>query len=167
MGQRTRAPGEPFFSAQAPRPASAVEAELRQRLAARLELAIELDAPGFANAIAVGRPFHGRHEVWPDIVLSELRVALEYDTVGRFGLEHVGPREESDRQKDRLLRAAGWEVVRIRCRPLLPIGPHDLEASGVTGRLVDRILDRLRDLRGPLFVDAYLAPSGDRPTLEG
>lgn len=162
-----RPAGEPFFSALAPRPASAVEAELRQRLAARLELAIELDSPGFANAIAVGRPFHGRHEVWPDIVLTELRVALEYDTVGRFGLEHVGPREESDRQKDRLLRAAGWEVVRIRCRPLLPIGPHDLEASGVTGRLVDRILDRLRDLRGPLFVDAYLAPPGDRPTLEG
>lgn len=164
-GPRARPPGEAFFSAHAPRPASAVEAELRQRLAARLELAIELDAPGFANAIAVGRPFHGRHEVWPDIVLTELRVALEYDTVGRFGLEHVGPREESDRQKDRLLRAAGWEVVRIRCRPLLPIGPHDLEASGVTGRLVDRIVERLRDLRGPLFVNAYLAPSADRPTL--
>ncbi|MCS5721300.1 hypothetical protein N1028_10190 [Herbiconiux sp. CPCC 203407] len=162
-----RPPGEPFFSAQAPRPASAVEADLRQRLAARLELALELDAPGFANAVAVGRPFHGRHEVWPDIVLAELRVAIEYDTVGRFGLEHVGPREESDRQKDRLLRAAGWEVVRIRCRPLLPIGPHDLEASGVTGRLVDRILERLRELRGPLFVNAYLAPSADRPTLEG
>ncbi|MFB2584202.1 hypothetical protein [Herbiconiux liukaitaii] len=158
VGVAGRRAGEAFFSPEAPAPASAVEAELRQRLAGRLELDIARESAGFVNAVAVGRPFHGRLEVWPDIVLTELRVVLEYDTVGRFGLEHVGPREESDRRKDQLLRAAGWEVVRIRCRPLLPIGPHDLEASGVNARLVERIIDRLRDLRGPLMVDAYLTP---------
>jgi len=104
----------------------------------------------------VSRSFFGRLEVWPDIVLAEFRVALEYDTAGRFGLEHVGPREHSDRRKDALLREARWEVVRVRCRPLRALGPHDVEASGVTERVVDALLDRLRTLRGDLIVNAYL-----------
>ncbi|MCS5717149.1 zinc-ribbon domain-containing protein [Herbiconiux sp. CPCC 205763] len=151
--QPLRAPGEAFRSSHAPAPASAAEALLRQKLAARLEYD---PAP---NAVSVARPFHGRFEVWPDIVIPELRVALEYDTVGRFGLEHVGPREDSDRSKDRLLRAAGWEVVRIRCAPLPPLGLHDLVASStVTDRLITRLLDTLRAVRGDLIVNAYLRP---------
>jgi hypothetical protein len=147
----SRPAGEAFRSANAPPTASAAEALLRQKLAARLEFD---PAP---NAVAVARPFHGRLEVWPDIVLAELRVAVEYDTVGRFGLEHVGPREHSDRSKDRLLRAAGWEVVRIRCAPLPTLGPHDLAASSkVTDRLVAQLLDTLRAIRGDLIVNAYL-----------
>ncbi|WP_382308482.1 zinc-ribbon domain-containing protein [Herbiconiux sp. UC225_62] len=149
----TRPAGEAFRSAHAPATASAAEALLRQKLAARLEFD---PAP---NAVAVARPFHGRLEVWPDIVIAELRVVLEYDTVGRFGLEHVGPREDSDRSKDRLLRAAGWEVVRIRCAPLPLLGPHDLPAPAkVTDRLIARLLDTLRTLRGDLIVNAYLRP---------
>ncbi len=144
-----RVPGTAFWSARAPRPASAVEAGLRQRLGDRF--AFDL-AP---NAVAVGRPFFGRHEVWPDFVIDELRIAVEYDTVGRFGLEHVGPREEADRRKDRLLREAGWEVVRIRCRPLEALGPHDLVVSGVTAKLVDELAAVFGALRGELFVEAY------------
>ncbi|WP_440709243.1 hypothetical protein [Herbiconiux sp. YIM B11900] len=144
-----RPPGTAFWSARAPRPASAVEAGLRQRLGEHF--AFDLTP----NAVAVGRPFFGRHEVWPDIVIDELRIALEYDTVGRFGLEHVGPREDTDRRKDRLLREAGWEVVRIRCRPLLALGPHDLVVSGVTAKLVDELAAVLGALRGELFVEAY------------
>jgi hypothetical protein len=139
-----------FWSARAPKPASAAEADLRQRLGTRLDLDLSL------NAVGVSRPFFDRREVWPDIVLAEFSVAIEYDTIGRFGLEHVGPREETDRRKDRLLRAAGWEVVRIRCGKLAPIGPHDLVASGVTDTLIDRILEALREIRGDLFVNAYL-----------
>jgi len=146
----TTPPGTAFFSHAAPKPASAAEAELRRRLGLRLDVDLT------PNAVAVGRPFFGRLEVWPDIVLAEFRVALEYDTAGRFGLEHVGPREHSDRRKDALLREARWEVVRIRCRPLRVLGPHDVEASGVTDRVVDAVLDRLRALRGDLIVDAYL-----------
>jgi hypothetical protein len=144
------APGVAFWSARAPKPASAAEADLRQRLGTRLDLDLSL------NAVGVSRPFFDRREVWPDIVLAELCVAIEYDTIGRFGLEHVGPREDTDRRKDRLLRAAGWEVVRIRCGKLVPIGPHDLVASGVTDTLIDRILETLREIRGDLFVNAYL-----------
>ncbi|WP_371743626.1 hypothetical protein [Herbiconiux sp. SALV-R1] len=145
-----RAPGQAFWSARAPKPASAAEAELRQRLGARLDLDLGL------NAIAVRQPFFGKLEVWPDFVLAELAVAVEFDTPGRFGLEHLGSRLDVDRRKDRLLRAVGWEVVRIRCGSLPLLGEHDIAASGVSARLVDRLLDTLREVRGPFLVDAYL-----------
>jgi hypothetical protein len=145
----SRAPGEAFWSAIAPKPASAAEADLRQRLAARFEFDLG------CNAIAVPRPFFDRLEVWPDIVIPELRVALEYDTVGRHGLEHVGPREQSDRRKDRALRGVRWEVIRIRCGKLRALGPWDITASAVNARLLDRVEDALADIRGDLIVTAY------------
>ena len=143
--------GDAFRSDCAPRPASAAEADLRAKLTERLNF-----EPG-PNAVRVAHPFFTHLEVWPDIVISELRVAIEYDTTGRDGLEHVGRREAVDRRKDRMLRAAGWEVVRIRCGKLQPIGPHDLIAPGVTSKLLDRLLDELRRIRGDLIVDCYLA----------
>lgn len=142
--------GEPFVSECAPRPASAVEAQLRLDLFARLGVTAGL------NAVRVGRPFFDHVEVWPDILLPELRIALEYDSTGRFGLEHVGVREVADRRKDRALRAARWEVVRIRTGKLEKLGPYDLQLSGLGRRGLDRVIDTLRDIRGPLFVDAYL-----------
>ena len=107
------------------------------------------------NAVRVARPFFTRYEVWPDIVIDELRVAIEYDTTGRDGLEHVGRREESDRRKDRLLRASGWEVIRIRCGKLRAIGPWDIEAGGVSTKTVDRLIDRLGEIRGELIIASY------------
>ncbi|WP_408912942.1 hypothetical protein [Clavibacter sepedonicus] len=142
--------GEPFASACAPPPASAVEERLRQDLAARLECMSPL------NAVRLARPFFEHLEAWPDILLPELRVAIEYDSTGRHGLEHVGRREEADRRKDRALRAAGWEVIRIRTGKLPPLGPYDLCVSGLTRGTVDQLLDRLREIRGPFLVDAYL-----------
>ena len=108
------------------------------------------------NAVRVSRPFFEHVEVWPDILLPELRIAVEYDSPGRFGLEHVGPREDADRRKDRLLRQAGWEVVRIRTGKLEKLGPHDLQLTSLGRKGVDRLLDAFRDIRGPLLVDAYL-----------
>jgi hypothetical protein len=143
-------PGEPFASGCAPAPVSAVEAELRAGLRERLEF----DAS--PNAVRLSRPFFDHVEAWPDILLPELRVAIEYDSTGRHGLEHVGPREDADRRKDRALRAVGWEVVRVRTGRLLPLGPHDVLAAGVSRRLYPRVLEALRDIRGPLLVDAYL-----------
>ncbi|PPF76565.1 hypothetical protein C5B96_16525 [Subtercola sp. Z020] len=163
-----KAAGEAFHSGRAPRPASAAEGELRMLLADRLDLDLRA-----ANAVAVRRPFFAHREVWPDIVLPELRVAIEYDTIGKFGLEHVGTREATDRRKDRLLREAGWEVIRVRCGKLQPLGEFDLVAGGVTRGLVERIVDRLRDIRGDLFVNAYLrahapasgpSPPGEKPS---
>ena len=142
--------GEAFLSACAPAPASAAEARLRAALASRLAFAPAV------NAVKVARPFFRHTEVWPDIVIPELRVAIEYDTVGRHGLEHVGTRQEADLRKDRALRAAGWEVVRIRTGKLEPLGPHDLQMPSVTKTGVERILQTLREIRGSLLVDAYL-----------
>lgn len=144
-------PGEAFRSACAPAPASAAEARLRQMLGARLSVISD------ANAVKTARPFFRHTEVWPDIVLTDLRVAIEYDTVGRHGLEHVGRRRDSDLRKDRHLRSAGWEVVRIRTGRLEPLGPHDLQMPSVTVRGVERIIDMLREIRGALMVDAYLS----------
>lgn len=108
------------------------------------------------NAVKVSRPFFRHTEVWPDIVLPELQVAIEYDTVGRHGLEHVGKRQDTDLRKDRALRAAGWEVIRIRTGKLEPLGPHDLALPSVGAKSIDRIIDELRVIRGALMVDAYL-----------
>lgn len=142
--------GTPFRSACAPRPASAVEAQLRADLRARLEHT-EGD-----NAVRLARPFFDHLEAWPDVVLPELRVAIEYDSTGRHGLEHVGRREDADRRKDRALRAAGWEVIRIRTGRLPALGPHDIEAGGWSRRTLARLVDELRAVRGDLLVDAYL-----------
>ena len=142
--------GEAFVSACAPVPASAVEDRVRADLFARLDV-----TPG-RNAVRVARPFFQHVEVWPDFLLPELRIAVEYDSIGRHGLEHVGAREEADRRKDRTLRASGWEVVRLRTGKLLPLGPHDMQLAAWNARALDRLIDVLRDLRGPLLVDAYL-----------
>jgi hypothetical protein len=142
--------GTAFVSECAPRPASAAEGRLR----AELGSVIEFDAA--VNAVKVSRPFFRHTEVWPDIVFPELRVALEYDTVGRHGLEHVGKREDTDLRKDRALRAARWEVIRIRTGTLEPLGPHDLALSSIGAKSIARIVDELRVIRGALLVDAYL-----------
>lgn len=142
--------GEPFVSRCAPKPASAVEARLRADLFARLGV-----TPGL-SAVRVARPFFSHLEVWPDILLPELRIAVEYDSTGRHGLEHVGRRADADRRKDRALRAARWEVVRIRTGKLEKLGPYDVQLSSVGRGGIDRLIDAFRDIRGPLFVDAYL-----------
>lgn len=141
--------GDAFWSRHAPRPASAAEALVRQRLAERFSFDLTV------NAVRVAKPFFEHVEVWPDLVLGEVRVALEYDTVGRHGLEHVGRREETDRRKDRLLRSAGWEVVRLRAAPLQALGPFDILGGTIGERMVDRIEQRLGEIRGELFVNAY------------
>lgn len=141
--------GEPFVSRCAPAPASAVEARMRADLFARMSL-----EPGF-TAVRLARPFFDHVEAWPDLVLSELRIAVEYDTIGRHGLEHVGRREQADRRKDRLLREAGWEVVRIRTGRLEPLGAHDVRMSAWGRSSADVLIDAFRRIRGPLLVDAY------------
>lgn len=146
----TLPPGEAFVSACAPRPASAVEGRVRTDLFHRLTLTEGL------NAVRVARPFFEHLEVWPDLVLPELRIAVEYDSIGRHGLEHVGRREDADRRKDRALRAVGWEIVRVRTGKLEPLGPHDLQLSTWNRAACDRLIDRFRGIRGPLLVDAYL-----------
>jgi very-short-patch-repair endonuclease len=144
------APGIAFVSECAPRPASAAEAMLRHKLTEALTF-----VPGLTG-VKTRQPFFAHLEVWPDIIIDELRVAIEYDTTGRDGLEHVGRRETADKRKDSLLRQNGWEVVRVRMGTLQRIGAFDIEASTLSNPLVSRLLDGLRDIRGALIVDCYL-----------
>ena len=141
--------GTAFASVCAPKPASAVEGRMRKDLAARFTFGAG------HNAVRVARPFFQHTEVWPDIVIDELHIALEFDSTGRHGLEHVGRREQADRRKDRALRAAGWEVVRVRTGKLEPLGPHDVCVSTWNRATLDRVVDALTAVRGTLLVDAY------------
>ncbi|MFG6401186.1 zinc-ribbon domain-containing protein [Microbacterium sp. P04] len=141
--------GQAFTSVCAPKPASAVEARLRADLAAALTV-----TEGY-NAVRVQRPFFEHLEVWPDILLPELRIAIEYDSTGRHGLEHVGKREAVDRRKDRAVRSAGWEVIRIRTGKLLPLGPFDLQLAAWTRDRTPLLLGALARIRGELLVDSY------------
>lgn len=142
-------PGQAFHSRFASRATSAAEGRLRSMLASRLELDLS------SNAVRVARAFFGRVEVWPDVVVPELAIAVELDTVGRNGDEHVGRRESADRRKDHLLREVGWEVIRLRTRPLRPLGPYDLEIASVSVAAVDSLIERMSEARGPLLVEAY------------
>ena len=146
-------PGEAFWSDRAPRATSATEGRLRALIAERLDVDLS------ATAIRVRSPFFGRGEVWPDIIVPELAVAIELDTVGRNGDEHVGRREQADRRKNQLLAEVGWQVVRIRLRPLRALGPHDLVVAGVSNAAVEQLIDRMGDIRGHLFVAAYRRPN--------
>lgn len=150
--------GRAFHSAAASAATSAAQERLRALIAERLDVDVT------RNAITVGQQFHGRSEVWPDVVLDEFAIAIEYDTVGRAGDEHVGRRERSDRRKDALLRAAGWEVIRLRHKPLRPLGPHDLVVASVSAATVDRLVERIAGIRGELFVAAYRREANPRPT---
>lgn len=143
------APGTAFRSARASTATSAAEGRLRALLAKRLDVDLS------ANAVRVRTPFFGRLEVWPDIVMRELGIAVELDTVGRAADEHVGRREAADRRKDRLLADVGWAVIRMRCRPLRALGPDDLEVAGVSQAAVDALIERMVETRGALLVRAY------------
>lgn len=152
--------GVAYRSAAASTATSTAQETLRVLLSERLDCDLS------ATAITVRSPFFGKGEVWPDVVIAELAVAIEYDTIGRAADEHVGRRESSDRQKDRILREVGWTVIRLRQRPLRPLNPHDLMVSGISGVAVDALVDRIAELRGALIVDAYrrVARQRDMPT---
>ena len=143
------APGAAFVSGTASRASSAAQERLRMLVAERLDVDLS------PNAVRVRTPFFGKLEVWPDLVLPELAIAVELDTIGRAGDEHVGERERVDRRKDRLLAEVGWAVIRVRCRPLRALGSFDLEVPGVSARAADTLVERMADARGELMVAAY------------
>lgn len=152
-------PGEAFCSDRATRATSATEARLRALIAERLTVDLS------ATAVRVKTPFFGRLEVWPDIIVAELAIAIEFDTVGRNGDEHVGRRERADRRKDQLLAEVGWSVIRLRCRPLRALGPDDIVVAGVSSAAVDLMIDRMGEVRGHLLVQAYRRTTPDRVVI--
>ena len=127
---------------------SQTEQRLRMLLAERIRLHHGV------NAVRIARTFYGRQEVWPDIVVPQLRIAVEYDDPGRSRRAHRGLKEGSDVEKDDALREVGWEVIRIRAGGLGPIGANSVVCSTLSPAVADEVVARMRDLRGDAAVDA-------------
>lgn len=145
--------GLPFMKPGLRLGTSVTEQRLRALLGERLRL------PHRVNAIRINRTFFGRTEVWPDIIIPALLVAIEYDDPGRDGTSHRGLKEASDRDKDAALNEVGWEVIRVRAGGLDALGPNSIVCAGLTLAVIDRIMSMLRQLRGDAAVDRILAES--------
>ncbi|MGW9630989.1 hypothetical protein ACWGST_09820 [Agromyces sp. NPDC055520] len=108
------------------------------------------------NAVRIGRMFYGRQEVWPDILVPQLRIAVEYDDPGRSRRAHRGLKAGSDHEKDEALREVGWQVIRIRAGGLDALGPHSIVCRALTVAVVDEVVTMMREIRGDDAVDALL-----------
>jgi very-short-patch-repair endonuclease len=134
--------GVPFMKPGLKTRTSHAEQRLRMLLGERIRL------PHRVNAIRINRTFYGKPEVWPDIIIPALRVAIEYDSPGRAKTAHRGLKEVSDREKDAALEEVGWAVIRVRADGLGPVGRHSIPCSQVTAELVEEILAMLAAIRG-------------------
>lgn len=147
-----REAGMPFMKPGLRVGTSMTEQRLRVLLGERLKLHHR------ANAVRTARMFYGRQEVWPDILVAELRIAIEYDDPGRSGRAHRGLKEGSDQEKDAALREVGWEVIRIRGGGLPPLGPYHVACRSVTAEVADEVVRLMRVIRGDAAVDAIALP---------
>ena len=144
--------GVPFMKPGLKTRTSQAEQKLRMLLGERIRL------PHRVNAIRINRTFYGKPEVWPDIIIPALKVAIEYDSPGRDKTSHRGLKAASDREKDAALDEVGWAVIRVRADGLEAVGPYSIVTAGVTGALVDEILAMLALIRGEAAVAALLNP---------
>ena len=90
-------------------------------------------------------------------MLLAVRIAVEYDDPGRSRRAHHGLKQASDREKDDPLAEVGWEVIRIRAGGLESLGANSIVCASLTIAAVDRVVERMRELRGDTAVDAILA----------
>lgn len=127
---------------------SMTEQRLRALLGERIRLHHRV------NSVRIAGTFYGREQVWPDIVVPELQIAVEYDDPGRSRRAHDGLRAASDREKDAALHEVGWEVIRIRAGGLGAISPTSIVCRALTVDVVDEVVSMMRRLRGDAAVDA-------------
>ncbi|TFC04745.1 hypothetical protein E3O42_04385 [Cryobacterium adonitolivorans] len=148
--------GVPFMKPGLKLGTSQAEQKLRMLLGERIRL------PHRVNAIRISRTFYGKPEVWPDIIIPALKVAIEYDSPGREGTSHRGLKEASDREKDDALAEVGWAVIRVRTGGLAALGPYSIVCSGVTDSAVEEVVRLLGAIRGEEAVTALMRtkPSG-------
>ena len=143
-----REAGMPFMKHGLRVGTSMTEQRLRAMLGERIRLHHRV------NAVHIARTFYGRREVWPDILVPQLRIAVEYDDPGRSRRAHLGLKEASDLDKDDALREVGWEVIRIRAGGLEALGPHSVMCRALTPAVVDEVVGLMRRIRGDAAVEA-------------
>jgi very-short-patch-repair endonuclease len=129
---------------------SQTEQRLRMLLAERIRLHHGV------NAVRIARTFYGRQEVWPDILVPQLRIAIEYDDPGRSRRAHTGLKQGSDVEKDEALAEVGWDVIRIRAGGLEAIDANSIVCHALTPAVIDRVVARMREIRGDDAVDALV-----------
>jgi len=117
--------GEAFHADHAPS-TSGAEETLRALLRVRLPIATSQEA----NAVRVRPTAWGALHVFPDLLIPSSRVAIEYDSPGRWAEAHQD--DSTDADKDQALRDVGWEVIRIRTGGLAATSCWDVIASGPT-----------------------------------
>ena len=140
-------PGIAYIRAGLRLPHSATELRLRELLKRYVRI------PDGPNAIRVTTRVHGHNNVWPDIIIPRLKIAIEYDDPGRGGQHHTGEREAADRAKDSALREVGWEIIRVRVGGLGPLGKWDVVAARVTIPVVEAVVENMRVIRGDEVLD--------------
>lgn len=143
-----REAGVPFMNPALRTRTSQTEQRLKSLLGERIRLNHRV------NAIHIARTFYGRREVWPDVIVPALRIAVEYDDPGRSRRAHLGLKEASDLDKDDALREVGWEVIRIRAAGLEAVGPHSIVCRQLTSAVVDEVVEVMRRIRGDAAVEA-------------
>lgn len=105
-------------------PRSEIELQIAHELQAVVDFDIEQQEP-------LSRKQGGRASPKCDIVIPSLRLVVEFDSwkwhsgVNRRGIQ----RFKLDSEKSHLLRSEGWEVIRIRERPLELTHKHDVPVA--------------------------------------
>ncbi|MBI00850.1 MAG: hypothetical protein CL467_09715 [Acidimicrobiaceae bacterium] len=94
-----------------------------------------------------------------DIVLDDLRLIVEFD--GNWWHRN---KIDKDRDKTALMEEAGWQVIRVRERPLDSIHANDVmvEAQAPAKTVADLVLNKIVEVTGTKIprLDEYLASEG-------
>jgi len=131
---------------------------LTPRSAQEMRLAHELSALVNFDLDAHKVRFAGRlRDV--DIVLDDLRLIVEFD--GNWWHRN---KIDKDRDKTALMEEAGWQVIRVRERPLDSIHANDVmvEAQAPAKTVADLVLNKIVEVTGTKIprLDEYLASEG-------
>jgi G:T-mismatch repair DNA endonuclease (very short patch repair protein) len=102
--------------------------------------------------------FAGRlHDV--DIVLEDMGLVVEFD--GSYWHRN---KVDKDREKTALMEEAGWQVIRVRERPLDSIHVNDVvvEPLASAKTVADLVLSKISEVTGTKItrLDEYLASEG-------
>ncbi len=129
-------------------PRSAQEMRLAHELSALIDFDLEAHKVRFAGRL---------RDV--DIVLDALKVVVEFD-----GSYWHRKKVDKDREKTALMEEAGWQVIRVRERPLDSIHVNDVmvDTLAPAKTVADLVLNKIVEVTGTKIprLDEYLASEG-------